>query len=189
MADFHFGMAKAESDPFGSVGRGTPRPPRGNVTQQSPKKGASQAGRSYEDFRKALAENGRFSSSSNEKSASDSGDESNILFKGRRVGPQNRSRNANEIWQNMLKKGKSSGTAVPGTVSSTVAQGVLPNYAGHATASLTPAIANTAVSPKGSSRKPGESGDAGPASQDGEKVENRPSAGTKAKGSLRRAAI
>lgn len=29
------------------------------------------------------------------------------------------------------------------------AQGVLPNYAGHATASLTPAIANASISPKG----------------------------------------
>ena len=42
----------------------------------------------------------------------------------------------------MLKKGKSSAGAVLGAVSATTAQGVLPQYAGHATASLTPTIAN-----------------------------------------------
>lgn len=54
------------------------------------------------------------------------------------------------VWQNMLKNGKSSANAAPGKVSPMTAQGVLPNYSGHATASLTPTIANTT-----SSRSPG----------------------------------
>ena len=58
----------------------------------------------------------------------------------------------------MLRKGKSSANAVPGTVSSTTVQGVLPNYAGHATAYLTPTLANTTVSPR-PSPKTGETTD------------------------------
>lgn len=96
-------------------------------------------------------------------------------------------KNSNEIWNTMLKKGKSSGAAVPVTVSSMTARGVLPNYAGHATASLTPTIANTFVSPKGASRKPGESGDSEAAKPDEKKVENRPPNSVSVKGSLRRA--
>lgn len=42
----------------------------------------------------------------------------------------------------MLKKGKSSAGAVQGTISSTTAHGVLPQYSGHATAALTPTVAN-----------------------------------------------
>lgn len=84
----------------------------------------------------------------------------------------------------MLKKGKSSGSAIPGTVSSTTARGVLPNYSGHATASLTPAIAN--ASPKDSCLKTGEVGEAGSTSTDEEKkVENRPPSNN-VKGALRR---
>jgi len=52
------------------------------------------------------------------------------------------------VWQRVWKRNKTSATAVPGTVSSMTARGVLPNYAGHATASLTPAIANASISPK-----------------------------------------
>lgn len=55
----------------------------------------------------------------------------------------------------MLNKGKSSGQAVPSTISSATAQGVLPQYQGHATAYLTPTIANTSMparSPNGSGK-------------------------------------
>ena len=155
-------------------------------------KGTVQAGRSYEDFRHALRKAAQSSSSGCKDTPSpESSDESNILFKGRRQMPANKyvSRNPsplvsepltllsrsnpNEIWQSMLKKGKSSSAAIPGTVSSMTARGVLPNYTGHATASLTPAIASTTISPKGSFTKPGEPDDGGPASSDGEaKVEN-----------------
>ncbi|PNY26406.1 Uncharacterized protein TCAP_03663 [Tolypocladium capitatum] len=206
--DYSLAKPKMESDPFGSIGRANQRPARGILTQSehlpridpsmssspasvklSPGKCAVQAGRSYEDFRKALGEAGLSSSGGRkDKSSSESGDESNILFKGRRHMSVNKSKNPNEIWQSMLKKGKSSSAAVPGTVSSMTARGVLPNYTGHATASLTPTIANTTVSPKGNSRKPGESGDGGSASPDGEtKLENRPPTGTSKKGLLCRA--
>lgn len=47
----------------------------------------------------------------------------------------------------MLRKGKTSSNAVPGAVSSTTVQGVLPQYTGYATASLTPAIANSTTPP------------------------------------------
>lgn len=67
-----------------------------------------------------------------------------------------------------MKRGVSSANAVPGTVSSMTAQGVLPNYAGYATASLTPTIANTTVSPKNSATKQGDAAAASPG------VERRP---------------
>lgn len=55
---------------------------------------------------------------------------------------------AQGVLQSILKKGKSSGNVAPGKLSPIAAHGVLPNYAGHATASLTPTIANT-TSPRG----------------------------------------
>jgi len=204
---------KADSDPFGSVGRYSLRPSR-NLTQSeqlpgfqspmvaspassnvSPVKGYMQPGR-YDDFRKALGD--AFPSSANEfkeKSSPDSGDDSSILFKGRRNAPTNRlaspnasssdlnletdlafrAKNSHEILTTMFKKGKSSGTAVPGTVSSTTARGVLPHYAGHATASLTPAIANTPTGRKEPGRKATESGDLGHRGpEELNKVENLP---------------
>ncbi|GJN85069.1 hypothetical protein PLIIFM63780_008633 [Purpureocillium lilacinum] len=204
---------KADSDPFGSVGRYSLRPSR-NLTQSeqlpgfqspmvaspassnvSPVKGYMQPGR-YDDFRKALGD--AFPSSVNEfkeKSSPDSGDDSSILFKGRRNASTNRlaspnasssdlnletdlafrAKNSHEILTTMFKKGKSSGTAVPGTVSSTTARGVLPHYAGHATASLTPAIANTPTGRKEPGRKAAESGDLGHRGpEELNKVENLP---------------
>ena len=217
-ADYSLAKPKLESDPFESVGRTGQRPARGITTQSEhlprndPSMSSSpaseklenmrcivQAGRSYEDFRQALGEAGLSPTGGcKDKSSSESGDESNIMFKGRKHLPINkcvpveplpmshqpstlpRSKNSNEIWQSMLKKGKSSSAAIPGTVSSMTARGVLPNYTGHATASLTPTIANTTVSPKGGdSRKPRESGNGGSASSDVEmRLENRPPAGT-----------
>lgn len=46
----------------------------------------------------------------------------------------------------MLKKGPPSGTALPSAVSSTTATGYLPQYSGHAAASLGPAISNAVSS-------------------------------------------
>ncbi|PHH76262.1 hypothetical protein CDD80_1677 [Ophiocordyceps camponoti-rufipedis] len=225
---YNLSAAKADSDPLETCVRSFQKTHRSQATQseelpriespvtptpasakQTPRKGPSPAGRSYDDFRKALTGSSRASGCPVEsKSSSESGDDSNLLFKGRKSTPASRYRatapfrydceadmcrgkNPNDILQSILKKGKSSGAAIPGTVSSTTAQGVLPNYAGHATASLTPAIANTPVSPqRGSSRKPAASSvDAtSAASQDEEKkVENRPPTGNAAKGSLRRA--
>jgi len=55
----------------------------------------------------------------------------------------------------MLKKGSPSSNALPGEVTSTTAHGLLPQYGGHAAASLTPTIANTASS-RGSTSKGSE---------------------------------
>jgi hypothetical protein len=55
-----------------------------------------------------------------------------------------------------LRKGKSSGSALPGTISSTTARGVLPQYRGHASAYLVPTIANTAAPAKQQNIKPNE---------------------------------
>ncbi|CAH0041477.1 unnamed protein product [Clonostachys solani] len=80
-----------------------------------------------------------------ESSSSDECDEDReLLFKGRKAMQQ--AKTHNRIWSSMLNKGNSSAGAVPGAVSTTTAQGVLPQYAGHATASLTPTIANNRAS-------------------------------------------
>lgn len=63
------------------------------------------------------------------------------------------SKTHNEIWTSMLKKGKSSAGAVQGTVSSTTAHGVLPQYSGHATLALTPTIANKTSLPRAHNSK------------------------------------
>lgn len=56
------------------------------------------------------------------------------------------------IWSSMLKKAPASANAIPSTLTSMTAQGVLPHYAGHATASLTPAITNKTTSPRKNSK-------------------------------------
>jgi hypothetical protein len=56
----------------------------------------------------------------------------------------------------MRRRGKTSANAVAGQVSPMTAQGVLPHYSGHATASLTPAIANTTSNSRGAGAKLGE---------------------------------
>lgn len=73
---------------------------------------------------------------------------------------ENRSsgRRGNDLLQSMLKKGSPSSNALPGKVTSTTAHGLLPQYGGHAAASLTPTIANTASS-RGSTTKSSEQED------------------------------
>ncbi|KAI0101883.1 hypothetical protein GGR51DRAFT_574490 [Nemania sp. FL0031] len=51
-------------------------------------------------------------------------------------------KSGHELWQTMLKKGSTSGNALPGTISSATATGYLPQYAGNAIASLGPTISN-----------------------------------------------
>lgn len=72
----------------------------------------------------------------------------------------------------MLKKGKTSANVAPGKVSPTTAQGVIPNYAGHAAASLTPAIANTTPTSRGHFAKATETNN--PRSATERRSENRP---------------
>lgn len=132
------------------------------------------AGRSYEDFRKALQSNTSLSPDGGKEKSSDEGDEgSNILFRGRKYMATN-GKNRHEIWQRVWKRNKASATAVPGTVSSMTAKGVLPNYAGHATASLAPAIAHSSSSPKGSSSKPTPVADFSTPNARHDKTGNRP---------------
>ncbi|KAI1481293.1 hypothetical protein F4774DRAFT_374902 [Daldinia eschscholtzii] len=58
----------------------------------------------------------------------------------------------------MLKRGSTSGTVVPSTVSSTTATGYLPQYHGHAAASLGPAISNTSNTTARTSPEAGDKG-------------------------------
>ncbi|KAF3070941.1 hypothetical protein GL218_00369 [Daldinia childiae] len=62
---------------------------------------------------------------------------------GRRTVERSSNKSGNDLWQTMLKRGPTSGAVVPSTVSSTTATGYLPQYHGHAAASLGPAISNT----------------------------------------------
>ncbi|KJZ80182.1 hypothetical protein HIM_00032 [Hirsutella minnesotensis 3608] len=219
-SDYDLNKTTTESDPFGSLERNHQRPSRMNFTQSenlprldspmsssfadanlSPKRGTSLAAHSYEDFRKSLGEIEHPSGSRHEKSSSESGEETHVLFKGRKSAPQRyvkhsqrsmqqadllRSKNTSDMWQNLLRKGKSSGAAVPGKISSMTAQGVLPNYTGHATKSLTPTIANTSVPPKGSAGKLGEPAEPESVAQNIDKVENRRPDGPHAKNTLHR---
>ncbi|KAG5950881.1 hypothetical protein E4U53_004237 [Claviceps sorghi] len=125
-------------------------------TQQRPAIGAigPTIDRGYSEFRKALSQNAASSTDGcKDKSSDDGEDGSNILFRGRKyMNASGKSRH--DVWQRVWKRNKTSAMAVPGTVSSTTARGVLPNYAGHATASLTPAIANASISPKVPFSKP-----------------------------------
>ncbi|KAG6230359.1 hypothetical protein E4U34_000913 [Claviceps purpurea] len=119
-------------------------------TQQAPATGSNPVDHGYNEFRKALSQNVASSTDGCKDKSSDDGDDgSNILFRGRKYMTASGSKSRHDVWQRVWKRNKTSATAVPGTVSSMTAQGVLPNYAGHATASLTPAIANASISPKG----------------------------------------
>jgi hypothetical protein len=72
----------------------------------------------------------------------------------------------------MRKNGKTSANVVAGQVSPMTAQGVLPHYAGHATASLTPAVTTNS---RGNSAKLGDM-NASPTANItvGRREENRP---------------
>ncbi|VUC34769.1 unnamed protein product, partial [Clonostachys rosea] len=90
-----------------------------------------------------------------ESSSSDECDEDKeLLFKGRKA--MHQAKTHNRIWSSMLNKGNSSSGAVPGAVSTTTAKGVLPQYTGHATASLTPTIANNRASSRTNLVKPND---------------------------------
>ncbi|KAM0429011.1 hypothetical protein ACHAPT_006815 [Fusarium lateritium] len=134
---------------------------RGSSTSELPhsESYASQPSPRYLEFRRMVNEKTRISSEAlRTKPSEDSGDEDgNLLFKGRRVMERSAStKHSNEIWSSMRRRGKTSANAVAGQVSPMTAQGVLPHYSGHATASLTPAIANTTPNSRGSGAKLGE---------------------------------
>ncbi|KAH0498576.1 hypothetical protein TgHK011_005826 [Trichoderma gracile] len=110
-----------------------------------------------------------------ESDSPDENDDKSIVFKGRNSLRQTRQRPRSGIWHDMMKRGTSSSNAVPGTISSTTAQGVLPHYSGHATASLAPTATNISSSPREQAIKsgtPNDSGSAGPVTE--RQIENRP---------------
>ncbi len=69
-------------------------------------------------------------------------------------------KSGHDLWQTMMKKGSTSGTALPSAISSATATGYLPQYFGHAAASLSPAISHAASPPSrvasGADSKPSE---------------------------------
>ncbi|RGP72712.1 hypothetical protein FLONG3_6720 [Fusarium longipes] len=103
---------------------------------------ATHTGSRYMDFRRAIDESTRVSSEKfHAKISDDSGEEGSLIFKGRRVKDRGTSgKYPSDIWSTMRRKGKTSANVVAGQVSPMTAQGVLPHYSGHATASLTPTI-------------------------------------------------
>ncbi|WAO89183.1 Hypothetical protein NCS54_00656600 [Fusarium falciforme] len=134
---------------------------RGSSTSELPRSESyvSQPSPRYLEFRRRVNEKTRISSENlRTKPSEDSGDEDgNLLFKGRRVMERSAStKHSNEIWSSMRRRGKTSANAVAGQVSPMTAQGVLPHYSGHATASLTPAIANTTSNSRGAGAKLGD---------------------------------
>ncbi|KAG5956245.1 hypothetical protein E4U57_002764 [Claviceps arundinis] len=146
-------------------------------TQQAPATGSTPVDHGYNEFRKALGQNVASSTDGCKDKSSDDGDDgSNILFRGRKYMTASGSKSRHDVWQRVWKRNKTSATAVPGTVSSMTAQGVLPNYAGHATASLTPAIANASISPKGPPSKLSGSEDLSTTGRVSNKKEHRLSA-------------
>ncbi|KAK2598128.1 hypothetical protein QQS21_005760 [Conoideocrella luteorostrata] len=193
--DYTLGAPKCSFDPFRSVGKSSQRPSRSvlgaatqseHVTgsdksvgppfqgQQGVPLGSMPAGRSYDDFRKVISQNAEMPPDGCKDKSLDDDDGTNILFRGRKYMAAANGKNRNELWQRVWKRNKSSAAAVPGAVSSMTARGVLPNYAGHATASLTPAIANVSISPKGPSSKFTSAEDPVSSSAGPSKVENRP---------------
>lgn len=54
---------------------------------------------------------------------------------------------SSRLWQSMVKRGFTASDVLPSTVTSMTAQGYLPHFTGHASASLTPTISGTVTSP------------------------------------------
>ncbi|KFA79013.1 hypothetical protein S40288_00589 [Stachybotrys chartarum IBT 40288] len=176
----------ADTDPFQFLALPGPRVTRnveGNVTQseslaknegstdeslvvniQRTESCITPVGQNYAKFCQSIGSSMQpgLSGGSKNLSSSDEGeDDKSLLFKGRRALGRNGTKTHNNIWQSVLKKGKTSSNLAPGTVSSMTAQGVLPHYSGHATASLTPTIANTAASTRGTTVKHSDMGNEG----------------------------
>lgn len=54
---------------------------------------------------------------------------------------------SSKLWQSMVKRGFTASDVLPSTVTSTTAQGYLPHFTGHASASLSPSLSGTVTSP------------------------------------------
>ncbi|KAI1496398.1 hypothetical protein F5X99DRAFT_72898 [Biscogniauxia marginata] len=85
--------------------------------------------------------------SPSDKSNAETANDKKATLQGRRDVERSSNKSGHDLWQTMLKKGSTSGNVLPSAVSSTTATGYLPQYFGHAAASLGPAISNPNGSP------------------------------------------
>ncbi|KAI0013256.1 hypothetical protein F4779DRAFT_613784 [Xylariaceae sp. FL0662B] len=164
--DYNFRLQPAENDPFRSsrdaksirsqessqkFSKAIPivapddidrvnNPKRANVPSTG-----SQAGNGTHGVRKALKDCNL--SSPIKSSVSESATDKKSSPVSRRGLERSSNKSSHDLWQTMLKRGSTSGTALPSAVSSTTATGYLPPYLGNAAASLSPAISNTMGSP------------------------------------------
>ncbi|RYP52376.1 hypothetical protein DL769_010688 [Monosporascus sp. CRB-8-3] len=159
--DYGFQLSSAESDPFRSSRDGA-----SIRSQESSQKlsraipiinpdslGRGGTSKAPKDFDKADASNLLRPANSTVESAGNI----NSTASGRRAIERSSNKSGRDLWQTVLKKGSASGTALPSAISSTTATGYLPQYFGHAAASLSPAILNAAGSPsRGVEAKLGE---------------------------------
>ncbi|KUI67279.1 hypothetical protein VM1G_03198 [Cytospora mali] len=116
---------------------------------------SSQADNHSEDFEKTLAESKTIAETD---SSHDSHSRASVSETKSADYHDTRSNGASsKLWQSMLKRGLTNSDVLPSAVSSTTAQGYLPQFTGHATASLSPTISGTIGSPsRGSPAKDAE---------------------------------
>ncbi|KAI6781759.1 uncharacterized protein J7T54_004925 [Emericellopsis cladophorae] len=130
---------------FSTQSESLPRPGQGSsedheeltVTTNRTNANSTRIGRSMEELNRGSHDTPPTSSGSvREKSSAEetTDDDREILYTGRK--------NMVKIGQRMLPNVIKSSTGSNASISSTTAQGLLPNYSGHATASLTPSITN-----------------------------------------------
>ncbi|RYP55789.1 hypothetical protein DL771_012380 [Monosporascus sp. 5C6A] len=149
--DYAFQLSSAESDPFRSSRDGA------SIRSQESSQKLSRAipiinpdglgrrgtSKTPKDLDRADASKLLWPANSSVKSASDR----NPTASSRRGIERLSNKSGRDLWQTVLKKGSASGTALPSAISSTTATGYLPQYFGHAAASLSPAILNATGSP------------------------------------------
>ncbi|RYO89668.1 hypothetical protein DL766_004068 [Monosporascus sp. MC13-8B] len=149
--DYGFQLSSAESDPFRSSRDGA------SIRSQESSQKLSRAipiinpdslrrrgtTKTPKDFDRTDASKLLRPADSTGESASDG----NSTASSRRAIERSSNKSGHDLWQTVLKKGSASGTALPSAISSTTATGYLPQYFGHAAASLSPAILNATGSP------------------------------------------
>ncbi|KAF7516564.1 hypothetical protein G7054_g14106 [Neopestalotiopsis clavispora] len=109
----------------------------------TPKAGTNSSVRSSldsEKLRKTVREKPQSSPTKTSMATANEGMQS---FNVRRALDRSSKGSSNDLWQSMMKKGPTNGPATLSSVSSMTANGYLPQFAGHAAASLSPAITNT----------------------------------------------
>ncbi|KAK6084537.1 hypothetical protein SCUP234_03326 [Seiridium cupressi] len=117
-------------------------------TPKAVKSVGTQGNGSTEDVHKSLRVK---SQSSPTKTTTPSVGEKKLPADNRRSLDRSSKGSGNDLWQSMMKKAPISGAATPSSVSSTTAKGYLPQFVGHAAASLSPAVNNTNASMRAAS--------------------------------------